>query len=258
MVAPMASATLAIGALLDLVSATLCFVAARMVLRRLPADRGLSTEAFALFWFGVGVVNLLQAGLAAVALARDPGVVLATAVWNTRIVLALTSFAGLVYYLSYVYTGRTWARAPIILFYAMTFLLMETWMGLADPVAAATTGWRVDLTFANEARTLLYAVVVLCFFVPPLAAAIAYGLTLRFVRDPAARRRARLMTIGLAIYFAGLTAGYLASWSWWGLVENLLGIAAAGVAILALRDAKRESRGEGIDARLADRVRVLV
>lgn len=254
----MAVSTLAIGAALDVASALLSFVAARLVLKRLPADRGHSTEAFALFWFGVGLVNLLQAGLATIALGQDPGVALALAVWNVRIVLALVSFSGLVYYLAYVYTGRKSLRTPIILFYVVTLLLMEVWLGLSEPNGTKIGGWRVDLAFANETRTPLYSVVVLCFFLPPLLAAVAYGLTLRFALGPESRRRARWMTFGLAAYFTGLLAGYLTSWAWWGLVENLLGIAAAGVAIVAMRDVEAAGDGIGSDSALAERVKHLV
>lgn len=223
----MPAATLLLSTTLDVASFVLYVLAARVVLRQLPANRELSSEAFALFWYAVGLVNLLQAGLEFAALFGDPGLTLAWAVWNTRIALALVGFAGLMYYLGYLYTGRRGIRGPIILFYGATFLLMQAWLIGAQPNAAEVSAWRVDLAFGAPARTPLYDAVVILFFVPPLLGAVLYGFTLRFVDDPAGRRRVVIMSTSFAVYFAGLTAGYLVSWFWWGLVENVLGIGAA-------------------------------
>jgi hypothetical protein len=260
---PVTATTLALGALLDVASTVLCVHVARLVVRRLPEDRSHSTEAFALFWYAVALVNLLQAALETIAIWRDPGVPLALATWNTRIALALIGFAGLVYYLGYVYTGRKGIRTPLILLYTTTFLLMQAWLNVSQAVSTEIDGWRVGLHFANPARTPLYDVVVVLFFVPPLLAAIAYAFTLRFASDPDHRRRVRWMSASLAVYFAGLTAGYLSNSPWWGLVENLLGIGAELGAMVALRaprepglrdDARRGER----HAALAERVRQLV
>jgi hypothetical protein len=231
--------TLLAGAALDLGQFVLCALAARATLRHLPADRSHSAEAFALFWYGVGIVNLLQAVLEGIAFFQDPGVPLALAVWNTRIAIALASFAGLVYYLGFVYTGRRGIRTPVILFYAMTFLLMQVWLNVAQASSTDTTAWRVDLHFANPAHTPLYTVVVLCFFLPPLVAACMYALTLRHARSPPARRRVMIMSASLAVYFAGLTLGYLDPSPLWGLIENLLGIGAAVGAMAAFREGAR-------------------
>jgi hypothetical protein len=243
----MAQPTLLAGAILDLVSTLLYFYAARLVLRTLPRDHDHSTEAFALFWYGVGLVNLLQAILEGIALVQDPGLALALAFWNTRIALALVSFAGLVYYLLYVYTGRAGLRGPVILLYTIAFLLMQAWIGLAQPVGATVEGWRVGLAFVHEPRGLLYTSVVVLFFVPPLLAALAYAYIMRFTRSPAQARRVRLVSLSLFVYFAGLTLGYLNStWYWWGLVENLLGIGAAAGVILALWPTPRAESPEAV------------
>lgn len=251
--------TLLSGALLDTLSFALYVTAARRVLKTLPADRGQSSEAFALFWFGVGLVNLLQAALVAAALLGHATLALAYAVWNTRIVLALTSFAGLVYYLAYVYGGSTRPRVPIILFYAGVLLLMQVWLALSVPVGVDVVGWRVDLVFANPTRTPLYAAVVLLFFLPPLLASAAYARTLRVATDANQRRRIRLVSAGLAGYFLGMTLGYMnSSWPWWGLVENVIGLAAGALVIHAMRGgASTRGRGER-DAAIDARIRQLV
>ena len=254
----MTAATLLTGAALDAASTVLFVHVARRTLAVLPRDRSHSTEAFALFWFGVAVVNALQALLEVVALVRDPGLALAFAVWNTRIVLALVSFAGLVYYLMYLYTGRATSRSVIIVFYALTFLLMQAWLIGARPIGTDVQGWRVDLTFEGPTRTPLYGAVVLMFFVPPLVAAGAYLWFMRVVDDPAQRRRVRLLSASLVVYFAGLTLGYLnPGWAWWGLLENVLGLAAASGAIAAFRP-PRETHPALRESAFLERVHQLV
>lgn len=235
----MTATTLAAGALLDILSLVLFARVARLVLEEYPDAPGRTREAFAAFWYGVALVNGLQAGLELVAVFRDPGVPLAFAVWNTRIAVALASFAGLVYYLLYVYTGRRRLFWSTLLFYVATFLLMQVWLLQSGPNGTDVTHWRVDLDFAHSDEGPLYKLVVLMFFVPPLVASVAYALVLRMASTPLQRWRVRLMSWSLGSYFLGLTAGYLSpGWPWWGLVENLLGIAAAIVAILALRPPK--------------------
>lgn len=234
--------TLLLGAAMDAASLVLYLWAGRRVLEAFP-EGSASTRGFALFWYGVGAVNGLQAALATAAYFQDPGVALAFAVWNTRIVLALASFAGLVYYLLVVYTGREGLLAPLVVFYLLTFLLMQAALLDADPQAATVEGWRVGIAYATPLGGPLYTLVVLMFFVPPLAASVAYGLMLRVVRPGPQRRRVLIITASLAVYFAGLTLGYLnVDWPWWGLVENLLGIGAALGVLVALRPAAGAAR----------------
>jgi hypothetical protein len=232
----MSATTLAAGTLLDVLSLVLYFRVAALVRREYAGSPGRAREAFATFWYGVGVVNGLQAALELVAVFHDPGVALAFAVWNTRIAVALASFAGLVYYLLYVYTGNRRLFWPTLLFYVLTFLLMQVWLLQSAPVGTDVSHWRVDLRFAHEDHGPLYKLVVLMFFLPPVVASVAYAFVLRMTRTPLQRYRARLLAWSLGGYFLGLTAGYLSpGWPWWGLVENLLGIGAATAAILALR-----------------------
>ena len=248
--AAMTASTLAAGALLDALSLALYLWVGRLVLQEYPDAPGRTREAFATFWYGVGIVNGLQAGLEVVAVFRDPGVPLAFAVWNTRIAVALASFAGLVYYLLFVYTGRRRLFWSTLLFYVATFMLMQVWLMQSGPAGTDVSHWRVDLRFEHADKGALYKLVVLMFFVPPLLASAAYAMVLRMAKTPMQRHRVRLMSGSLGVYFLGLTMGYLnTGWPWWGLVENLLGIGAALVAILALRPpravrARLEAPGE--------------
>lgn len=236
----MTTSTLAAGAVLDALSLVLYLWVGRLVLREYPDAPGRTREAFATFWYGVGLVNGLQAALELVAVFRDPGLPLAFAVWNTRIAVALASFAGLVYYLLYVYTGRRRLFWSTLLFYVATFLAMQVWLMQSVPTATDVSHWRVDLEFERTEKSPLYTLVVLMFFVPPLVASVAYAMVVRMAQTPLQRHRVRLMSGSLGVYFLGLTLGYLNSgWHWWGLIENLLGIGAALVAMLALRPPRR-------------------
>lgn len=232
----MSDATLLLGAALDALSLALYWWAGQVVLRTFPRDASRATDAFSMFWYGVGLVNGLQALLNLVAVVRDPGVALAFAFWNTRIALALFSFAGLSYYLLFVYTGKRWLQVPVVVFYIGAFFLMQTWLELSDPARASVEAWRVGLSFEHVVKGPIYLGVVLSFFLPPLLASGAYALILRVTREPLRRYRIGLVSASLLVYFAGLTLGYLnLEWFWWGLVENLLGIGAAAAVLLALR-----------------------
>lgn len=256
----MSSGTLLAAAGLDVATAVLFGYVATLVLRSLPRDRDHSTEGFALFWFGIAAANGLAAVLEVVAAARDPGLALTFAVSNTRFGLGLASFAGLIYYLAYVYTGRRGARGPIVLFFVASFLLIQLWLVDSDPVGVDVSAWRVDLAFANDALTPLYTLLVVVFFGPPLVSTAAYLFLLRRVTRPEQVRRARLLAGSLVVYLGGLMTGYLAAgWVWWGLVESLLGIGAASVALLAFHPGAPGPRPrKPADSGLVQRVNELV
>lgn len=256
----MTSTTLLAAAGLDIATAGLFAYVATLILRRLPRDRDHSTEAFALFWFGIGLANALAAILELVAARGDPGLPLTFAISNTRFGLGLASFAGIIYYLLYVYTGRRGARGPVLVGASAAFLLIQVWLTQSAPIGTDVSAWRVDLAFANEAVTPLYGLLVLVFFGPPLVCTAGYLLLLRRVETPTQIRRARLVSASLVVYFSGLILGYLSpGWPWWGLVESLLGIGAALAAIVAFQPAEgpRPARAR-IDAGLLQRVHELV
>lgn len=250
----MSAATLVAGAALDLTTLALYLHAGRLILRRARASPGQALQGFALFWYAVAVVNALNAVLLLLAAAGAATLPVAFGLWDTRIALALIGFAGLVYYLLYLYVGRAGLRYVVALAYLGIFLLMQVWLIQSRPVAADVQEWWVGLEHANPAKTPLYYAIVILFFIPPLVSAIAYAFIVRHVHDPAQRRRGRLTAIALAAYFAGLTFGYLdPSVAWWGLAENILGIGAGLVVIAANHDPVHTPDGrpaDGSDAAL--------
>lgn len=230
----MSQATLLVGAALEVVNLVLFVQAGRLVARTLGPDPGGAARSFALFWHAVGAVNGLNALLLAYTAFATPPLEVAFAVWNARIATALLGFAGLVHSLLYVYVGRAGLRVPVALFYLAVFGVMQAWLIGSQPVGAEVRDAWVGLEYAREAKNGLYLLVVVLFFVPPLLAALAYGLLLRRIGNPRQRRRARLVGLGLAAYFLALLLGYVnLSWPPWGFVESVLGIAAALLVVTA-------------------------
>jgi hypothetical protein len=73
------------------------------------------------------------------------------------------------------------------------------------------------------------------FFLPPVFAAAAYALVLRHATSARQRRRVLMVSASLGTYFIGLTIGYLETgFAHWGLVENVIGLAAAFIVSHAL------------------------
>lgn len=233
--------TLLLGAGLDLLSFVLYARVGQLVSRAIRRDEAHARDGFAIFWHGVALVNLLQAILILMAVAGRASDGIAEAFWQARIALALGSFGGIVYYLLYIWTGSRRWLFPTALFYITTFLLMMAWMAQSGSPSMKLDAWRVNLDYPTQSEGALYRTVVLMFFLPPALAAASYALVLRHTKEPQRRRRVALVSVSLGAYFTGLLIGYLdTDFAHWGLVENLIGIAAAVIVMHALATTAEE------------------
>lgn len=231
----MSATTLLVAAALDATTFVVFLAVALRVLRRLPLQRGHATEAFALFWFAVAVVNLLNSILEVWSALGDPGLAGAFALWNTRIAVVLAGFAGLVHYLVYLYFGDPRLKWIVGAFYITTFWVMQVWLIMSDPVGPDIRAWWVGLETTQTAPPALFRAVVVLFFLPPFLATFAYAGAIRHLDGADQRRRASCIAVALAAYFVLLLVGYMnLDWRWWGLVENLSGIAVGAIAFFAL------------------------
>lgn len=254
----LSATTLVLAAILSLVAGTVCALTGWRVLARSPDEDRAATLAYVAFWALVGLVHALQTLVDLAGAVGLAGPALVVGVTHARLALLLFAFFGLCYHLLVVYTGRGALFLPLLGFYALTFVLIETWVAWAHPLGPQVETWRVAVAFEREPAGPLYGAVVLAVFLPPMLAACSYAMLLRRARSGLQRRRILLTSTAFGLYFIGLIAGYAnVAWPTWGLLERVLGVGAGLGVLLAQRDPATRPPSGAEDA-LARRIAALV
>lgn len=232
----MPSATLVTASLLTLATGVAYALVGMCIARRARAQDGLALGLFSLFWFAVAYYGVTD-GLWSLAVPlSDPPLAVGVTILYTKTLVGCLGFFGLVYYLTYLYTGERRLLVPLAAFYAVVYVLVLYSYVQAEPVGQVVQTWRSGLAYARPG-TFLGMLAVLALFAPPLLAAIAYARLVTKTDDPRTRRRILVVSAAFAAFFGGLLFGWLGgAWYWWPLVEKLLALA-TGLAVYAvLRD----------------------
>lgn len=227
------SGTLLAGALLTL-AAGLAYLAAGIRLSRQAPRKGHAIALFSLFWFALGFYGIAD-GLWSLAVPlANPPVALGITILHLKTLIGCAGFLGLVYYLLYLYTGNRRILLPLVLFYALVYVLVLYSYIARHPIGQETQTWRSGLVYANDGG-LLDTLAVIALFLPPLLASIAYARLATKVQTPQQRRRVLAISASLAVFFGSLLAGWLGmAGTWWPLAEKILAVATGGVVVAVL------------------------
>jgi hypothetical protein len=229
---------LAVGVALTLVtSALLAYVGALVSRRRAAGDARTAIVAFAAWWYAAALVILLAGAHTLLGLLGVTDIAVYTAnAYLTQLPLAV-GLCALLYYLLYLYTGRTAAIRPLTIAYALFLAFGFYNTAAAGPRHLETTAWDIRATGAPLPGWLT-AFYGLALLAPALFVVGAYGLLLRRVRDPEPRARLRATSLAFVLWFAPVLAGFLLGWStqpWFALVYQVPGVLAAALIALAHR-----------------------
>ncbi|HEX2021987.1 MAG TPA: hypothetical protein VHH36_04695 [Candidatus Thermoplasmatota archaeon] len=196
--------------------------------------RGPSQAAFSLFWFGVGFFGVSDGVFSLAVPLFDPPLAFGLTILVLKSVLGCVGFAGLLYALLYVYTGRR-ATLPLVVAYAVVLLLVLASYFAAEPVGQEAQAWRSGLVYArSDAPGGTIAAVLL--FLPPLLGSLAYAALWRRASERGQRRRILAVSAAFAAFFGGLLVGWTGlAGAWWPLAEKLLAVGAALVVLAATR-----------------------
>lgn len=270
----MSATTLGLAALVDLATAGLLAFTGWHVLQRHPRGPALvATRAFSLWWFGLAWTLLLTAareGAAAVGAADALGAVVVPA-HATYVVALCVAVWGLLYYLLYLFTGRTGWLWPTAIGYGVVALAALALSARLEPRGLAVSKWFVGWDYGDAAAGGPFVLLTFALLlVPQLAAAIAYATVARRAEDPILRSRihrvslALIVWLGLSFFAPFLQLGRFEAWAAGG---RIVGLAAAVVIARAFthdlaHDATRRGRlpraARKVDPAFAERVRSLI
>ena len=225
----MPTATLTAAALLSVATGVAYALVGARFARRASAERegALPLGLFSLFWFAVAFYGLTD-GLWSLAVPTlAPPVAVGITILHLKTLAGCLGFFGLVYYLTYLYTGDRRLLVPLAAFYSVVYVLVLYGYVAADPVGQVVQPWRSGLVYANPG-TFFDTLSVIALFAPPLVAAIAYARLYPKTPDPVKRRRILTISAAFATFFGGLLFGWLGGsvWYWWPLVEKALALGA--------------------------------
>jgi hypothetical protein len=235
------------------------FLGWRLAHRRVSAPSRLPALQFALFWLGLAAVTLLGALLSLLAAFVLPPDALVVTFVHTEVLVLSAMLWGLLGYLTYLYTGRSyllfWST-----FYAALYLILTYLITASRPSVVTVSQGTVGVQYATPFGGPLLFVLLALLIAPEFLGGVLY-FTLAFrSRDPTVRFRVTLVSWSIILWFgiatlnpAALLGGGLAA----ELLSRSLGVGAAIGIFLAYYPPRvvRDRLGvTGIDPPLPARV----
>lgn len=236
----MSAWTLALDAALGLGTSVLFAYVGQLTLRRDAHDDDgrRAIQMFALWWFGLAVFSVLGAltdimamtGIDALApylfLSRLGIVPLAALLW------------GIVYYLSYIYTGNARLFWPITLAHAALLGWLAVLTLSLEATGIRVDTWDVRLDYATDPSPFVTGALLTAILLPAVVGAVAYGTLYWKTDDPAARYRIRMVSGAFLVWFgsAGVASiTQLTGAPWWPPVSHLIALVATFMILAAYR-----------------------
>lgn len=194
----------------------------------------LALSMFRAWWFGVAVFLALGgiwSALDFVGFAAGP---LEFAFAAFGMLAVCVAVWGLVFYVTYLYTGRTGSFLVGLVFYALVFAAM-VYAIATDTTGTELTAWHQSVVRLAILTGPLLSAIIVVFLIPALAALSAYVGLYRRVTNRAQRFRLGLSTGSLIVWFGlailAWAAGFAGSpvWLFAGRIAAL--VAALGVLV---------------------------
>lgn len=206
-------------------------------------DARRALASFRLWWFGLAFTvfaNASKEAVAAFGAHTSPfAVVILNAMSYAFILATCAAVAGLLYYLTYLVTGRRGAFVPIVAFYAAYTVVALALVARMAPAGVTPGKWFVQWAFLHPTSGgPLLAVLTLLLLLPQIAAGIAYLVLRRRLDEPLARYRtgligwALVLWLGLALVAPFVQLGRFEAWQAGG---RLVAFAAALAIFSAYR-----------------------
>ena len=243
----MSATTLVLNALFYFSAAAIYgFVGARLSTRALSKDAQLAWTLFAVWWAGLALSSALTGSMSLLAASGKLDLALYLTVSQFQIFLICVILWGLVYYLAFLFSGRSTLLVPLSLFYVGYYLLLNYFINLSRPDGILVEDWQVQVHYAREVRGLLYGLVIALLLVPQILGAISYLTLLPRLKNRTQRYRVLLVGLAILVWFgSALVASAdptLSHSPAWQATSRLLGLAAA-LTILAAYLPPRWVRG---------------
>lgn len=212
----MSASTLLASGSLAFASAAGFLVIARYTLRGL--DNGGARLGFATFWMFSAAVAIAQGTRSLSAALGLDSFALIRAMDQTATPAYCIAAAGLLYYVSFLLTGRRDLAIPIGLYYLLMIPLLRYSVEVARPIGYVVRDWQVNLVYETSLQSPTYTLFLALTAGPVILAVVAYAFVLLRVHDDPTRYRVACIAIGLVLWLATEMAAWAS-----GLVNTFYG-----------------------------------
>lgn len=228
--------SLTVAGVFGLLAGSVYATVGRVVQTRPVTDRNRTANTlFATWWYTLGAVTIIGAVNTLAASRGYTNLSTFVALTHVNILLLCAGLLGLLYYLGFLFTGKSALLRWFTVFYVGYYFLLVYYIQRQKPDGVELTGWTARLHYANPAaQDALYAVVIALLLLPQIIGALAF-FTLYFrVDDPEQKYRIAVVSWSIVIWFgSALVAsfGNLQDNVPWQVTSRLIGLSAA-LAIL--------------------------
>lgn len=230
--------TLLFSALFSLVSALIYgYVGWRLGKRVVPAgDDRVAWRAFTIWWYGLAATQLITAVQHLFGAVGWTSVPLFFTAGNLNILVSSISLCGLVYYLTYLFTGNRQLLLPLVIFYFIFYLLVIYYVAAGVPDHVAVNRWNTTLMSQNDLPAVVAVLIIMMLLFPQILGSLLYFTLFFRVQEITQKYRALLVSWSMLIWFASpllSLIGNMEQQDWWQILGRAIGLAAALTILMA-------------------------
>jgi hypothetical protein len=200
------------------------------------SDARLAWVSFTIWWYGLAIVTFLsslQNLFAALGLTDLP--LFVTAI-QLNIQISCIALLGLLYYLIYLYTGNRNSLIPLTVFYIVFYILLVYFINASSPNGVSVERWSAGIAYSNTPVGTFIILLIVFLILPPVIGGLAYFMLFFRVTGITQKYRIFLVSWSIILWFSSpvvAMVGGLSQQDWWELASRLIGLAAAGIILMA-------------------------
>jgi hypothetical protein len=245
--------TLLFGATLAILCAGIYFYVGRVLSRRRQSspDAGMAWMLFVVWWYALALATFSGGVLSLLGALGIIGLPLFITITIINSLTTCVALFGLMFYLLYLYTGKSSLIWPIGIFYFFFYGLVVYIMEARDPTGVIVDRWTTNLQYANPIPGPLFLLALLLLIFPAIIGSLAYFMLFFQVNAKTQKYRILLVSWSIIIWF---TSSFLANISglaeqdWWQVASRLIGLCAALTILFAYQPPTWIKRRFGIAA----------
>jgi hypothetical protein len=206
---------------------------------------------FVIWWYALALATLSGGMLSLFGAFGIIGLPLFVTILIINLLTTCVALFGLMFYLLYLYTGKTSLVWPVGVFYFIYYGFLVYFVEASDPIGVTLNRWNTSLEFQNVIRgpLLLIATVLLVF--PQILGSLAYFMLFFQVKAKTQKYRILLVSWSIIIWFlssfiAGISG--LSQEDWWQITSRLIGLVAALTILFAYQPPSWIKRRLGVAA----------
>jgi hypothetical protein len=245
--------TLLFGATLAFLCGGIYFYVGRVLSRRRQSSPGTNMAwlMFVTWWYALALATLSGGVLSLLGAFGIIGLPLFITITIINLLMTCVALMGLMFYLLYLYLGKTSLIWPVGVFYFFFYGLVVYFVEASGPIGVVINRWNTTLQYENAIRGPLLLLALFLLVFPQIIGSLAYFMLFFQVTAKTQRYRILLVSWSIIIWFlssflAGISG--LSQQDWWQIASRLIGLGAALTILFAYQPPSWIKRRFGVAA----------